>query len=61
VQQASENYRMTAEKFKSGLMTSTELIDAQVSLLQAKLQLTQALVDHELAEARLEKAIGEMR
>ena len=60
VDQANESYRMTAEKFKSGLMTSTELIDAQVSLLQAKLQLTEALVEHELAEARLEKAIGEM-
>ena len=51
---------MTAEKFKAGLLTSTELIDAQVSLLQSKMQLTDALVEHQLSEARLEKAIGKL-
>lgn len=61
VQQANENYRMTAEKFKAGLTTSSELLDAEVALLQSKLQLTQALVDHELAEDRLEKAVGELQ
>ena len=58
VQQANENHRMTAEKFKAGLTTSSELLDAEVALLQANLQLTQSLVDHELAEAKLEKAVG---
>ena len=58
VEQANENYRVTAEKFKAGLTTNSELLDAEVSLLQAKLQLTQARVDYELAEAGLEKAIG---
>jgi outer membrane protein len=58
VEQANENYRVTAEKFKAGLTTNSELLDAEVLLLQAKLQLTQARVDYELAEARLEKAIG---
>ena len=61
VQQANENYRMTSEKFKAGLTTSSELLDAEVSLLQSKLQLTQALVDHELAEARLTKSVGELQ
>jgi outer membrane protein TolC len=59
VEQARENYRVTAEKFRAGLTTNSELLDAEVALLQSKLQLTQALVDYELAEARLEKAIGE--
>lgn len=59
VEQASENYRVTSEKFKSGLTTNSELLDAEVALLQSKLQLTQALVDYELAQAKLEKAIGE--
>jgi len=59
VEQANENYRTAAEKYKSGLTTSSELLDAEVALLQSKLQLTQSLVDHELAEARLEKAVGE--
>jgi len=61
VEQASENYRGTAEKFKSGLTTNSELLDAEVALLQAKVQLTQALVEYELAEASLEKAIGHTR
>jgi outer membrane protein len=61
VEQANENYRTAAEKYKTGLTTSSELLDAEVALLQSKLQLTQSLVDHELAEARLEKAIGELR
>jgi outer membrane protein TolC len=61
VEQANENYRTAAEKYKTGLTTSSELLDAEVALLQSKLQLTQSLVDHELAEARLEKVIGELR
>ena len=60
VEQASENYRTAAEKYKTGLTTSSELLDAEVALLQSKLQLTQSLVDHELAKARLEKAVGEL-
>jgi outer membrane protein len=59
VDQASENLRVTREKFKAGLTTNSELLDAEVALLQAKLQLVQSQVDHELAEARLQKAIGE--
>lgn len=61
VEQANENYRTTAEKYKTGLTTSSELLDAEVALLQSKLQLMQSLVDHELAEARLEKSVGELR
>jgi outer membrane protein len=60
VEQANESYRITAEKFKTGLTTSSELLDAEVALLQSKLQFTQSLVDHELAQARLDKAIGEL-
>lgn len=59
VDQAAENLRVTREKFKAELTTNSELLDAEVALLQSKVQLVQALVDHELAEARLEKAIGE--
>lgn len=58
VQQANESYRLSSEKFKAGLATNTELLDAEVALLQSKLQLTQALVDHELAGARLARSVG---
>ena len=61
VDQADENLRVTQQKFKAGLTTNSEMLDAEVAQLQAKLQLTQALVDYELAQAKLEKAIGEVK
>jgi outer membrane protein len=59
VKQADENYRVTKDKYKNGLTPNSELLDAEVALLQAKLNLTQSLVDYELSMARLSKAIGE--
>jgi len=59
VRQAEENYRITNEKFKKGLSLNSDLLDAEVALLQARISLTQSLVEYELAEARLEKAIGD--
>ncbi|HTR81831.1 MAG TPA: TolC family protein [Bacteroidota bacterium] len=58
VDQASENLRVTHEKFKAGRTTNSEMLDAEVALLQAKLQLTQSLVDFELAQAKLEESVG---
>jgi outer membrane protein TolC len=46
-------------KYKQGLVANSELLDAEVSLLQAKLTVTQSLVDYELALAQLSRAIGE--
>jgi outer membrane protein TolC len=59
VKQAEENYRVTNDKYKKGLTPNSELLDAEVALLQAKLNLTQSLVDYELSIARLSRAIGE--
>ncbi len=59
VKQAEENYRITDNKFKQGLSVNTDLLDAEVALLQAKTEYTQALTDFEIAEASLERAIGE--
>ena len=59
VSQAEENYRMMDGKYKQGLVANSELLDAEVALLQAKLNLTQSLVDYELAIAQLSRAIGE--
>jgi outer membrane protein len=58
IEQAEENYRITKEKYNSQLATSNDLIDAEVSVLQAKTNLTNALVDYELSRLTLEKAIG---
>ncbi|MFA6596685.1 MAG: TolC family protein [Ignavibacteriaceae bacterium] len=59
VEQADENQRITSEKFKNGVALSSDLIDAEVSLLSAKTNYTSALVDLELAKAKLDKSIGE--
>ena len=59
MEQAQESYRMTSEKYKNGLTSNTEMLDAELALLQAKLTHTQALVDCTLAFVRLKKAVGE--
>jgi len=58
VEQADENYRITKNKFSSGTATNTDLLDAEVALLQAKVNHTSSLVDLELAQARMMKAVG---
>jgi outer membrane protein TolC len=58
VAQAEENYRVTNEKFKQGMATNTDLLDANTMLTQAKVEYVQALADHNVAEAKLEKAMG---
>jgi len=59
VAQAEENYRIMTGKFKQGLAMNSDLRDAEVELLQARVNLTQSLVNYELAIAQLSKAIGE--
>lgn len=59
VKQAEENSRIISEKFKNGLALSSDVVDADVALLQAKTNYTTSKVDFELAKARLAKAIGE--
>lgn len=58
VKQAEENYRVTNEKFRLGVALNSDLLDAEASLLQAKWNYIQSLVDYELAQARLQKSIG---
>ena len=59
MKQAQESYRMTSEKYKSGVTSNTEMLDAEIALLQARLTHTQAIVDCTLALARLKKAVGD--
>jgi outer membrane protein len=59
MEQAQESYRMTSEKYKNGVTSNTEMLDAEIALLQARLTHTQAIVDCTLALARLKKAVGE--
>jgi outer membrane protein TolC len=60
MEQAQESYRMTSEKFKNGVASNTDMLDAETALLQAKLTHTQAVVEFTLAIARLKKAVGDI-
>jgi outer membrane protein len=58
VVQARENLRITQERFAQGLVLNSEVLDAEVALLQASLQNTQALVENELTMADLDRILG---
>jgi outer membrane protein TolC len=58
VRSATEARRVLAERFSVGVATNTDVLDAQVALLQAELDRTRALAGAQLAAARLERALG---
>jgi outer membrane protein TolC len=58
VRAAAEARRVLAERFSAGVATNTDVLTAQVTLLQAELDLTRALANTRLARARLERARG---
>lgn len=60
VNDAEENYRISDQKFKVGLVTNIDLKDVESALLQAKLNYSQALTDLEIARVNLEKATGQL-
>jgi len=58
VRAATEGRRVVGDRFAAGVATSTDVLDAQVLLLQSGLDRTLALANVRLAEARLERALG---
>jgi outer membrane protein TolC len=56
VEQAKENYRVTNEKFRSGLVLNLEVVDAETSLLLAEINYTTTIIDYFIGVAKLEKA-----
>jgi outer membrane protein len=58
VGQAEENLRTFRERFRQGVALNSEVIDAEMLLFQTKIARTQAAIDLVLAQARLEKALG---
>ncbi len=58
VTQATENYRITKNKYDNSLATTTELLDADVALLQTKLSVTNAKADSFLAYNKLLQIAG---
>ncbi len=59
VRSATEARRVLGERFAAGVATSTDVLDAQVALLQAELDRTQAMAGVHLADARLARALGQ--
>lgn len=55
---AAEARRVIADRFNAGVATSTDVLVAQVALLESELIRTRALANVRLAEARLHRALG---
>jgi OMF family outer membrane factor len=55
---ATEAHRVVEERFRAGVATSTDVLDAQVALLQAELEQTQITANLRLDEAQLVRAVG---
>jgi len=60
VEAATEDMRITQEKYNLGAATILEVLDAQVSLKTAQMQLISSQFDYNLAVAKLELAMGKM-
>ena len=58
VEQATENYRITKNKYDNSLSTTTDLLDADVAQLQAKLNVSNATADAVVAYNKLLQAAG---
>jgi outer membrane protein TolC len=58
VTSATEARRVVSERFKAGLVSNTEVLDAQQALLVAQFDRTRALAAARLAQARLDRAVG---
>lgn len=58
IRSAAEARRIVGDRFNAGVATSTDVLVAQVALLESELARTRALAAQRLAEARLERAIG---
>ncbi len=58
IEQAEEHQRTMNDTYKQGLATSTDLLDASFALLQARTNYSAALVENEIAGARLRRAVG---
>jgi outer membrane protein TolC len=58
VRAAAEAQRVVGERYRAGVSTQTEVLDAEFALLQAELDRTRALANVRFAESRLARALG---
>jgi outer membrane protein len=59
VRSAAEARRVVTDRFAAGVATSTDVLVSQVALLEAELSRTRALANVRLAEARLQRVLGQ--
>jgi len=58
IRAAAEAERVVNERYRAGVATGTDVLDAQLARLQAELDRARAVASLRLAEARLERALG---
>ena len=58
ITQTGLNLRNTENMFNAGLVTTTDVLDAQIQNLQSELQLIQVQLDHQLNQIKLRRANG---
>ena len=58
LQAARENQRVSNERYRQGVSTSSDLLDAEAALLRAGLDETDAAILMRLHAAQLERALG---
>ena len=58
IDQANENYRITKNKYDNSLVTTTDLLEADVAQLQAQLNYTFSKADALVAYKKLQQTAG---
>ena len=58
MESAEEDLRLSQERYRQGLGTILELLEAQVNLTRARYNLVNALTGLKISEAALDKARG---
>jgi outer membrane protein TolC len=58
VEAALENVQVSRDRYREGLVRSSELLDAETDVLRASLDRTVALTRNRTALARLDRAVG---
>jgi outer membrane protein TolC len=58
IRAAAEARRVVTERYRAGVATQIEVLDAEFTLLQSELDRTRAQAGVRLAEARLARALG---
>ena len=58
IRAATEARRVVGERYRAGVIAQSEVLDAELVLVQVQLDRTRALAGVRLAEARLDRALG---